>query len=89
MRIEPRTLSDVSRPRRRGRRPRAGAAALVEFACVLPLIAVLAFGIIEFGMAWQDKLRVQTAVRAGARVGSTAGKLSTADKRSCSASAPP
>ena len=54
--------------------------ALVEFACVLPLIAILAFGIIEFGMAWQDKLRVQTAVRAGARVGSNAGKLSTADQ---------
>ncbi|MEA2703085.1 MAG: hypothetical protein QOD63_1030 [Actinomycetota bacterium] len=55
--------------------------ALVEFACVLPLVAVLAFGIIELGMAWQDKLRVQTAVRAGVRVGSTAGKLSTADQQ--------
>jgi hypothetical protein len=55
--------------------------ALVEFACVLPLLALLAFGIIEFGMAWQSKLTVQTGARAGARVGSTEGKLSTADQQ--------
>ena len=59
---------------------RAGRSALVEFAFVLPVLAVMAFGVIEFGLAWQDRLTVQTAVRAGVRVGSADGKLATADK---------
>jgi hypothetical protein len=49
-------------------------------AFVLPLLCMLTFGIIEFGLAWGDKLTVQTAVRAGVRVGSADGTLATADK---------
>ena len=54
-------------------------AVLVEFVFLLPVIALLAFGVIEFGIAWQDRLTVQSAVRAGVRVGSTAGNVATAD----------
>jgi hypothetical protein len=61
---------------RRGQR----GAALVELAFVLPVLAVLAFGVVEFGLAWQDRLTVQTAAREGVRVGSSQGKAATADK---------
>jgi len=64
------------------RRP-AGAergSALVEFAFVLPVLALMCFGVIEYGLAGQDRLTVQTAVRSGVRVGSAEGKLATADK---------
>ena len=54
-------------------------AALVELAFVLPLLAMFAFGAIEFGLAWGDRLAVQTAVRAGVRVGSAQATVSTAD----------
>ncbi len=53
---------------------------IAEFALTLPVIAVLVFGVIEFGLAWQDKLTVQTAVRSGVRVGSGEGASATADK---------
>jgi hypothetical protein len=65
-------------PDERGRGDRGSA--LVEMAFVLPLLAMLTFGIIEFGLAWGSKLTVQTAVRAGVRVGSADGALATADK---------
>lgn len=54
-------------------------AALVEFAIILPLFVVLAFGTIEFGAAWSNKLKVETAARAGARVGSNLGDARLAD----------
>ncbi len=62
-----------------GGRPERGSA-MVEFAFVLPVLALMCFGVIEFGLAWQDRLTVQTAVRAGVRVGSADGKVPTADK---------
>lgn len=43
---------------------------LVEFALVAAFLCLLAFGVTEIGRAWQDKLTVQTASRAGARVAS-------------------
>lgn len=67
--------------RRAGKRGRGEqGAVLVEFAFLLPVLALLVFGILEFGMAWQDKLTVQTGVRTGVRVGSTAGNVADADK---------
>lgn len=54
-------------------------AALVELVLILPLLVLLAFGTIEFGAAWSNKLKVETAARAGARVGSSLGKDATAD----------
>jgi Flp pilus assembly protein TadG len=53
---------------------------LVEFAIVLPLLAIMTFGIVELGMALQDKMTVQGAARTGVRVGSAAGTAPDADK---------
>jgi Flp pilus assembly protein TadG len=55
-------------------------AALVELAICATLLIVIAFGIVEFGNAWNRKLQVTTAARAGARVGSSLGNNRTADQ---------
>lgn len=55
-------------------------AALVELAICATLLIVIAFGIVEFGNAWNRKLEVETASRAGARVGSSLGNDRTADQ---------
>lgn len=52
---------------------------MVEFAVVVPLLTALLFGGIEFGHAWDQKLKVETAARAGARVGSSLGSARLAD----------
>lgn len=65
--------------RRFGRGERERGAAMVELAVVVPLLAVLLFGGIEFGHAWDSKLKVETAARAGARVGSSLGSERLAD----------
>jgi Flp pilus assembly protein TadG len=44
-------------------------ASAVEFALVLPLLAVLIFGIIEFGTLCYDKAVITNASREGARAG--------------------
>jgi hypothetical protein len=54
-------------------------AAMVEFAVILPVLIILLFGAIEFGHAWDAKLKVETAARAGARVGSNLGSARLAD----------
>lgn len=43
--------------------------AVVEFAVILPLLVVIAFGIIEFSILLYDKAMVTNASREGARVG--------------------
>ena len=40
---------------------------IVEFAVVLPILAVLLFGIIQFGIAFNNYLTLTDAARAGAR----------------------
>lgn len=55
-------------------------AALVEFAICALLILAIAFGIVEFGNAWNRKLQVETAARSGARVGSSLGVGRSADQ---------
>lgn len=67
----------LSRLHRSTRRERG--AVLVEFALIGTLLVSLAFGLVEFGMAWQDKMTVETAARAGARTGSSVGKDRLAD----------
>lgn len=47
--------------------------AIVEVAIVLPLLAMLVSGIIEFGMAWRDSLTVSSGTRSAARVVSNLG----------------
>lgn len=54
----------------------AGAAA-VEAALVTPLILLMLFGIIEFGMVFKDWLGVTSAVRAGARIASAEPRVAT------------
>ncbi len=47
--------------------------AVVEVAIILPLLAMLVSGIIEFGMAWRDSLTVSSGTRSAARVVSNLG----------------
>lgn len=54
-------------------------AAMVELAVMLMLLAIIAFGVVEFGSAWNRKLQVETAARSGARVGSSLGNTRLAD----------
>ena len=44
-------------------------AVMVEFAIVLPLLLILVFGIIEFGVLLYDKAMITNASREGARAG--------------------
>ena len=44
-------------------------AAAVEFAIILPLLVMLLFGIIEFGIMLYDKAMITNASREGARAG--------------------
>ena len=57
--------------RRRGDPPRtarARAAAVVEFAVVLPLLITILFGIIEYGWVFMVRQTLQTAAREGCRL---------------------
>ena len=54
-------------------------AALLEFALVLPILIMLVFGAIEYGMFFKDYLTVSNTSRAAARVGSAAGSDADAD----------
>jgi len=58
--------------RRRGERDARGAA-LVEAAIVLPLIVMITFGAIEFGIGFGQKSGLESAGRAGARKAATLG----------------
>lgn len=49
------------------RRPRRGAA-MVEFAIVLPVLALLVFGMIEYGWVFFKAAQLDQAARMGARV---------------------
>lgn len=42
---------------------------LVEFALVLPLLTLFLFGIVQFGLAYDQKQSVNSAAREGARLG--------------------
>jgi Flp pilus assembly protein TadG len=48
---------------------------LTEFALVLPLLAVLLFGIIQFGITFNNYITLTDAVRAGARKGTVGRHL--------------
>jgi Flp pilus assembly protein TadG len=54
--------------RRHDRAGQSGASA-VEFAVLLPLLIMLVFGIIAFGMAFAQELSLSNAARQGARYG--------------------
>jgi hypothetical protein len=48
-----------------------GGAALVEAAIILPVVVLLTFGAIEFGIGFSQKGGLQSVARAGARIGAT------------------
>jgi hypothetical protein len=52
---------------------------LVESALVYPLLFLVLFGIVEFGLAFKDYLSVSHAARDGARAGATYGDNPRAD----------
>lgn len=58
----PRPPIDASRRREAG-------ANLVEFALVLPILALFLFGIVQFGIAYDRQQSVNSAAREGARLG--------------------
>ncbi len=53
--------------------------AIVEAAFVTPVFALLIFGVLEFGLAFQDYLSLHNAATSGARQGAIAGAASDAD----------
>jgi Flp pilus assembly pilin Flp len=54
-------------------------AALVEFTFIAVLLFTLLFGIVEFGLAFRDRLTVANATQTAARVGSALGDDDRAD----------
>lgn len=67
----------------RTRSPRRGerGAALIEAAIVTPLLVMLAIGTVEVGLLFKSGVTVANTSRAGARVGSAAGRSPDADYR--------
>jgi len=68
-------LSRARAERRRARRERGAVA--IEAALLTPLLILLFFGIIEFGMLFKDYLAVTSSVRAGARMASAEPRVSS------------
>jgi Flp pilus assembly protein TadG len=62
----------MRRPRNRQR-----GQSLVEFAMVLPIMAVMLCAVLEFGMAFDADLTLSAASREGARIGATIGNDGT------------
>lgn len=53
---------------RRSNSPRARAAAIVEFAVVLPLLLTILFGVIQYGWIFMVRQTLQSAAREGCRL---------------------
>lgn len=54
-------------------------AALVEMAIILPLLLILVFGIVEYGLVFKEKLTIAAAATSSARTGATMGTRAEAD----------
>jgi hypothetical protein len=64
----------LSRPRARGQHHRTRSlrergAALVELAIALPILMLILFGVVEFGVTYNDFISIRDGVRQGAREG--------------------
>jgi hypothetical protein len=68
----------------RRRRHHEDGQAIVEFALLLPVFALLLMGMLEFGLAFNHHLTIEYATREGARVGSA---LATGGRTNCLAGA--
>ncbi|HEX2496423.1 MAG TPA: TadE/TadG family type IV pilus assembly protein [Gaiellaceae bacterium] len=53
---------------------------MAEFALVLPLLALLLFGVIQFGIAFNHYITLTDAVRAGARKGAVGRHLTNPEQ---------
>ncbi len=60
--------NEITHPRSRKVGHRARAAAIVEFAVVLPLLLTILFGIIEYGWVFMIRQTLQNAAREGCRL---------------------
>jgi len=56
-------------------------AALVEMAVVMPLLILLVFGLVEFGLLFREKMTIASAATSSARTGATMGAREEADIR--------
>jgi Flp pilus assembly protein TadG len=70
--------------RRRGLRDERGQA-VTEFALVLPILALLLFGIIQFGLVFNNYVTLTDAVRAGARKAAVSRQTSDPAGNACNA----
>jgi hypothetical protein len=61
----------------RARRDEQGAT-IVEAAIIIPLLMILTFGAIEFGIAFRDSAGISSSTRAGARIASASTGADTA-----------
>jgi len=52
---------------------------MTEFALVLPILVILLFGVIQFGIVFNNYITVTDAVRAGARKGAVSRHVSNPD----------
>ena len=68
--VEPLRSTASTRSRVR-RRQRSGGQSLVEFALILPIILLIMFGIVDFGLAFDASIGISNAAREGARQGTT------------------
>jgi Flp pilus assembly protein TadG len=76
MRRNPVTSAVRPRSRRRSR-----GQALVEFALIVPIFMVIAFGTIDFGLAFDASIGISNAAREGARAGVTTPTLAAISAR--------
>lgn len=61
-------------------------ASAVEFALVVPLLVMLVFGIIGFGIAFLQVQSIRTAVREGGRAAAVGAPISTVQQKTVDAS---
>lgn len=73
------SIEPIQRRRRRSRRRRdrgtrtsESGASMAEFALVFPLLVIVVFGIVEFGIAFTKAQAIEAAAREGARLASIA-----------------
>lgn len=55
-------------------------ATMIEFALVVPLLLLLAFGTAEMGLAWVTNNRVEGSTSTAARIAASSGSLAEADR---------
>lgn len=71
----------VRRGSRTGDGRRSRGQSLVEFAIILPVFLVIAYGIIDFGLAFDASIGVSNAAREGARQGAVQPNTTAIDNR--------